>query len=68
MTDPVVKPLDPVYCTRDFPGREAEKKRKKLESDLEYNAERRKRIVKCWDCGHFGYCYDPANCRKEKPK
>lgn len=64
MTDPVVKPLDPIYARNAFPGERADIERQRKEA--KYNAERRKRIAKCWDCGRFNNCYDPANCRKEK--
>lgn len=64
MTDPVVKPLDPIYARNDFRGERADIERQRKEA--RYNAERRKRIAKCWGCGSFAYCFDPANCRKEK--
>lgn len=65
MTDPVVKPLDPIYARNDFRGERADIERQRKEA--RYNAERRKRIAKCWDCGRFpNNCPDPANCRKEK--
>ncbi len=69
MTDPILKPLDPVYA-RNAPlcDRDAKRKKKILERNLKHNAERRKRIAKCWDCGRFNNhdCPDPARCRKEK--
>lgn len=68
MTDPVLKPLDPIYA-RNAPlcEKDARRKRAKYERDLKYNAERRKRIAKCWNCGRFPKdCPDPANCWKEK--
>ena len=63
MTDPVVKPLDPIYGKKS--GYRDSNRR--IFQNARYNAERRKRIAKCWDCGRFpNNCPDPANCRKEK--
>ena len=65
MTDPRLKPLDPIYARNAFRGERGAIERQREEA--RYNAERRKRIAKCWDCGRFPkYCPDPANCRKEK--
>ncbi len=67
MTDPILKPLDPIYARNAFHGERGAIERQRKEA--RYNAERRKRIAKCWDCGRFpNYCPDPANCRKEKPE
>lgn len=66
MSDRILKPLDPIYA-RNAPlcEKDPKKKRKVLERNIKYNAERRKRIAKCWDCGYFSYCFDPGHCRKE---
>lgn len=69
MTDPILNPLDPVYARHDFlRDKDAKKKKKILERNLKHNAERRKRIAKCWNCGYFDNhnCADPAHCRKER--
>lgn len=62
MTDPVLKPLNPIY------GKESGNRISNLQirKNARHNRERERRIAKCWDCGYFNYCYDPANCRKEK--
>lgn len=66
MTDPVLEPLDPIYARNAFRGERGAIERQREEA--RHNAERRKRIAKCWDCGYFSYCFDPVNCRKEKPE
>lgn len=62
MNDPVVFPLDPIY------GKESGHRlsNRLIRKNAKYNREREKRIAKCWDCGSFAYCFDPAKCRKEK--
>ena len=65
MTDPILKPLDPIYGN-ECGQRVANLRIRKIAS---YNRERERRIAKCWDCGYFnhlGGCPDPVNCRKEK--
>lgn len=62
MNDPVLVPLDPIY------GKESgyRDSNRRIFQNARHNREREKRIAKCWDCGNFAYCFDPANCRKEK--
>lgn len=61
MTDPVVKPLDPIY------GKESGHRlsNRLIRKNAKYNREREKRIAKCWDCGYFNHCYNPAECANE---
>lgn len=67
MTDPILKPLDLIYARNASPGERHAIERQRKEA--RYNAERRKRIAKCWDCERFpNNCPDPANCVKEKRK
>lgn len=64
MNDPVVFPLDPIY------GKESgcRLSNRQIFKNARHNREREKRIAKCWHCGYFNYCHNPAECAKETGK